>query len=67
MLPVRYLGVFLVWLAMLVPAQAAAKKRPRSPVKLAHDIKTFSPARRAITASGESTPCRSTADKRLSR
>src|SRR5262249_31438947 len=37
MLPVRYLGVILVWLAMLVPAYAG-KKRPPSPAKLTHDI-----------------------------
>ncbi len=38
MFPVRYFGVVLLWLALLVPAQAAAKKRPVSPAKLAHDI-----------------------------
>ncbi len=38
MFPVRYLGVLLVWLAVLLPAQAAGKKRPSSPAKLAHDI-----------------------------
>ncbi len=38
MFPVRYLGVLLIWLALLVPAQAAGKKRASSPAKLAHDI-----------------------------
>jgi D-alanyl-D-alanine carboxypeptidase/D-alanyl-D-alanine-endopeptidase (penicillin-binding protein 4) len=38
MFPVRYLGLVLLWLALLIPAQAAGKKRPSSPAKLAHDI-----------------------------
>lgn len=38
MFPVRYLGVVLLWLALLVPAPAAGKKRQASPAKLAHDI-----------------------------
>jgi D-alanyl-D-alanine carboxypeptidase/D-alanyl-D-alanine-endopeptidase (penicillin-binding protein 4) len=38
MFPVRYLGLVVLWLALLIPAQAAGKKRPSSPAKLAHDI-----------------------------
>jgi serine-type D-Ala-D-Ala carboxypeptidase/endopeptidase (penicillin-binding protein 4) len=38
MVPVRYLAVILIWLAVLIPAQAAGKKRSPSPAKLAHDI-----------------------------
>jgi D-alanyl-D-alanine carboxypeptidase/D-alanyl-D-alanine-endopeptidase (penicillin-binding protein 4) len=38
MFPVRYLGVILIWLALLVPAQAAGRRRQSSPAKLAHDI-----------------------------
>jgi D-alanyl-D-alanine carboxypeptidase/D-alanyl-D-alanine-endopeptidase (penicillin-binding protein 4) len=38
MFPVRYLGLVLLWLALLIPAQAAGKKRSSSPAKLAHDI-----------------------------
>ncbi len=33
MLPVRYLGVLLVWLALLLPAHAAGKKRPSKSCK----------------------------------
>ena len=61
MLPVRYLGFFLVWLG-----NAGSRSRRRQEAALVvpsswrMTSKTFSPARKAIAGSGESMPCRST-------